>query len=358
MLAVWILALLIGYISAWSYPESTANGWSGTCQSGSRQSPIDLSTSMTANVHAPLKYKRYFNKKFNKHFQGRLMNDGNTVSWYANPSSTNTMRGGKKWKNKTPNIRDGPFAGNQFSHAYYLWKLEFHWGQPGKSNKGSEHTVNGKAYPLEMHMIHFEDAYVTSKGRIKFGQAYASPLGVAILSVFFQVDDSKPQNQAPLTKVDDAVQRYFGKREEEFTETELEELDENELTEIDHDINMRNLQYGFDQLRGPSEKQTNEVERFPEVRATNQVKLSLNVGAFIRKALNKGKRNNIAKYWTYKGSMTYPGCKEAVTWVVFKRSLPIAQVQVNSFGHLYSNNYRKPKTVTIDHQVQYLLHKN
>ena len=44
-----------------------------------------------------------------------------------------------------------------------------------------------------MHMIHFEDAYVTSKGRIKFGQAYASPLGVAILSVFFQVDDSKPQ---------------------------------------------------------------------------------------------------------------------------------------------------------------------
>ena len=44
-----------------------------------------------------------------------------------------------------------------------------------------------------MHMIHFEDAYVTSKGRIKFGQAYASPLGVAILSVFFEVDHTKPQ---------------------------------------------------------------------------------------------------------------------------------------------------------------------
>ena len=72
-------------------------------------------------------------------------------------------------------------------------------------------------------------------------------------------------------------------------------------------MNMRNLQYGFDQLRGPSEKQANEVERFLEQRATNQVKLSLNVGAFIRKALNKGKKNNIAKYWTYKGSMTYPG---------------------------------------------------
>ena len=74
------------------------------------------------------------------------------VSWYANPSSTNTMRGGKKWKNKTPNIRDGPFSGSQFSHAYYLWKLEFHWGQPGKSNKGSEHTVNGKAYVLKFDL--------------------------------------------------------------------------------------------------------------------------------------------------------------------------------------------------------------
>ena len=48
-------------------------------------------------------------------------------------------------------------------------------------------------YPLEMHMIHFEDSYVASNGRIKFGQAYASPLGVAILSVFFKVDHTKPQ---------------------------------------------------------------------------------------------------------------------------------------------------------------------
>ena len=84
-------------------------------------------------------------------------------------------------------------------------------------------------------------------------------------------------------------------------------LDENEVTEIDHDMNMRNLQYGFDQLRGPSENQANEIERFSERQTRNQVKLSLNVGAFIRKALNKGKKNNIAKYWTYKGSLTYPG---------------------------------------------------
>ena len=54
------------------------------------------------------------------------------------------MRGGKKWKQSTPNIRDGPLGGDVYSHAYFLWKLEFHWGQPGNEKKGSEHTIDGK----------------------------------------------------------------------------------------------------------------------------------------------------------------------------------------------------------------------
>ena len=79
------------------------------------------------------------------------------------------------------------------------------------------------------------------------------------------------------------------------------------MTEIDHDMNMRMLQYGFDQLTGQSENLGNEIEIFPErqikMRPISQVKLSLNPGAFIRKAINK----RLANYWTYKGSFTYPG---------------------------------------------------
>ena len=64
------------------------------------------------------------------------------VSWYANPASKRRMRGWKKWKTKTPNIRHGPFKRR---HVYFLWKLEFHWGGPGNLIKeGSEHTINGK----------------------------------------------------------------------------------------------------------------------------------------------------------------------------------------------------------------------
>lgn len=356
MLTVWILALSLGFVSAgdWSYPERTSNGWDGVCESGNNQSPIDLNTTMTATIHAPLQLRNYGNKMFNKNIKGTLRNDGTTVSWYANPTTTTHMRGGGQYKAKTPSVRDGPFGGNVYSHAYYLWKLEFHWGTPGNTKKGSEHTVDGNAYPLEMQMIHIEDEFISVTGRIKFVKAFKSPLGVAILSVFFRVDDRKPQNQEPLTNVDSAILKYMGKRQEELTESEVDGLDQDEIDEVDHDMNMRMLKYGFDQLK---ESEDSDVK---ERRSSHQpekiVRLWLNVGAFIRKATNKGKGGKLATYWTYNGSFTTPDCAEAVTWVVFERSLPIAQVQANAFGTLYRNNFRKPKTVTHYHDVLYLIH--
>ena len=53
----------------YSYPESEANGWTGTCVDGMNQSPIDLDSSMKAEVHAPINFRNYFNGHFNKvHF--------------------------------------------------------------------------------------------------------------------------------------------------------------------------------------------------------------------------------------------------------------------------------------------------
>ena len=47
------------------------------------------------------------------------------------------------WTWKNPSIRDGPFGGVTHTHAYYLWKIEFHWGERGDVEKGSEHTIDG-----------------------------------------------------------------------------------------------------------------------------------------------------------------------------------------------------------------------
>ena len=77
--------------------------------------------------------------------------------------------------------------------------------------------------------------------------------------------------------MDTSVLKYFGKRAEEFTESEVEALNENDIDEVDHDMNMRNLQYGFEQLGLSGDSNVDK-------RATTEVRLPLNIGAFIRKA--------------------------------------------------------------------------
>ncbi len=44
-----------------------------------------------------------------------------------------------------------------FTHLstnYAFAQLHFHWGS--QDDKGSEHTINGVHFPLEMHMVHYD----------------------------------------------------------------------------------------------------------------------------------------------------------------------------------------------------------
>ena len=61
---------------------------------------------------------------------------------------------------------------------FRLQQFHFHWGI--SENTGSEHTVDGVAYPLEVHFVHYNDAYV-------FGDAAAQPMGLAVIGILFEV---------------------------------------------------------------------------------------------------------------------------------------------------------------------------
>merc|ERR1719312_932462 len=115
---------------------------------------------MEATVHSPIEYRNYFNGHFNKFFKGSLRNTGSSVQWNINHLHDKYLFGGKNWRTKNPSIRRGPYGGVTHTHAYYLWQLHFHWGEPGTQDKGSEHTVDGAMYPLEMHMVHVEDNFI------------------------------------------------------------------------------------------------------------------------------------------------------------------------------------------------------
>ena len=48
---------------------------------------------------------------------------------------------------------------------------------------GSEHTVGGKSYPMEMHLVHFKSSHATIVDALKEG-AHDS---LAVLGIFFEV---------------------------------------------------------------------------------------------------------------------------------------------------------------------------
>lgn len=353
MLACIVLAFSLGIAGAaeWGYPEDAHHGWDGACIDGMNQSPIDLDSNMTATIHSPITFKNYFNGPFNKYIKGMLEFNGHSIVWFPNQKSKAHMLGGKNWKYKCPSIRDGPYGGVEHSHAYFLWQLHFHWGSVGDVTKGSEHTVDGMSYPLEMHMVHVEDQFIAADGTIDAGSAVADPKGLAVLGIFFKVDPSKPQNQEPLETIDDEAWKFhhhIGGHPKEMRSAE--ELEDAELEHY-HDLNMRSLMSGMHNLNAKQKKRDAE----PKAREHSS-KLNLNVGAFLRKATNNGADKTMSTYWTYKGSLTTPTCNEAVTWVVFDRALPIAQVQANSFSSIIQDNFRPARAAAPEHNVQFLIH--
>ena len=84
---------------------------------------------------------------------------------------------------------------------------------------------------------------------------------------------------------------------------DLDEIEEKQL-EHDHALNIKSLNYGFNQLKLAEEKSKKET-RLPH---NKKVKLTLNIGAFIRKAVRNGKEKIMSTYWSYHGSLTTP-CK-------------------------------------------------
>ena len=117
---------------------------------------------------------------------------------------------------------------------------------------------------------------------------------------------------------------------------DLDEVEEQQM-EHDHALNVKSLSYGFSKL---AEMSNNVEKREPHKTHNNKIKLNLNVGAFIRKVIRNGANKHMSTYWSYEGSLTTPTCNEAVTWVVFERALPIAQVQV-SYMILFERNVGK-----------------
>lgn len=71
-------------------------------------------------------------------------------------------------------------------NIYEFEGAHFHWGPNEKI--GSEHHVNGKAYPMELHMVHKNTKYST----VEEARQYAD--GLMVLGYFFSLNVSTKNN--------------------------------------------------------------------------------------------------------------------------------------------------------------------
>ncbi|KAL7858232.1 hypothetical protein AOLI_G00183340 [Acnodon oligacanthus] len=71
-------------------------------------------------------------------------------------------------------------------HRYSAAQLHFHWGSPNVL-AGSEHTVNGKQFAAEMHVVHFNSGKYPN-----ITMALDKSDGLAVLAVFIEVGEFNP----------------------------------------------------------------------------------------------------------------------------------------------------------------------
>uniref|UniRef100_A0A8C5ARF2 Carbonic anhydrase n=1 Tax=Gadus morhua TaxID=8049 RepID=A0A8C5ARF2_GADMO len=135
--------------------------------SGRNQSPVNIVTRTTLPDErlVPLQLINY-----QKIFRGRIINNGHTVQLDL-PSNVK--------------IQGGKLAG-----PYKALQLHFHWGKDG--GPGSEHTIDGERFPMEMHIVHIKEEYDT------LDQAVADDTGVAVLGFFFQESPTPNKQYEPI----------------------------------------------------------------------------------------------------------------------------------------------------------------
>jgi len=65
-----------------------------------------------------------------------------------------------KWGQERPYITNGVLSGK-----YVFSQMHFHWGI--NDMEGSEHTIDGRQFPGELHVVLFKSCYLTQESALK-----------------------------------------------------------------------------------------------------------------------------------------------------------------------------------------------
>ncbi|CAH2989480.1 unnamed protein product [Chilo suppressalis] len=148
-----------------------ADDWGYTCENGpatwtekypeaggARQSPVDIVTSRarSSNSAPPLRWK------YSVNHTRSVLNPG--YCWRVDENGYESE------------LRGGPLG----SDVYMLEQWHCHWGR--EDGEGSEHTVDGRSFSGELHLVHWNTSKYDS-----FQEAAGKPDGLAVLGVLLAV---------------------------------------------------------------------------------------------------------------------------------------------------------------------------
>ncbi|XP_030070681.1 carbonic anhydrase-related protein isoform X2 [Microcaecilia unicolor] len=144
----------------WGYEEGVEWGLLFPEANGEYQSPINLNSRDA--LYDPSLLEIHLSPNYVVCRDCEVINDGHTVQIILKSKSV---------------LVGGPLPRG---HDYELHEVQFHWGR--ENQRGSDHTVNFKAFPMELHLMHWNSTLYSS-----IDEALGKANGIAIISLFVQI---------------------------------------------------------------------------------------------------------------------------------------------------------------------------
>ena len=104
---------------------------------------------------------------------------------------------------------------------YCMHSLHFHWSTD--NSQGSEHTINGKEYPLCVHFVHFSCDYATLTDALTDTNA-SDPYVLAVVGVIFELDEEADNSALNRMLADDVLDAISEPGNIEIDDLELFDL--------------------------------------------------------------------------------------------------------------------------------------
>ncbi|XP_061564531.1 carbonic anhydrase 4-like [Cololabis saira] len=228
---------------------------------GQRQSPIDIDThDVTLNESlGPFTFTKFDDKHAIKY----ITNTGHSVKCVLKDDLVEVSGGG-------------------LGHVYSTLQFHFHWGSGSGDSKGSEHTMDTKRYPMEMHIVN-------KRKDLTLAEALKVHDGLAVLGFFIE---------APLSSKSGS----HGSEDHAAT--------------------------------NPTSSPSSNMDAWKKFTQYLSVVESINSKAVFTDEISIDDllgNVNRRSYFRYNGSLTTPTCNEAVVWTVFKESVKVDPYLMSTF---------------------------